>query len=83
MGVCVQAPGSDNDTTRGHFGLLGLGLLIACLLHVVGVVLGIAGLVQRERKKPFAVLELCVNGLVLIAGVGLIGIGIVVRLTRG
>lgn len=51
--------------------LLGLALLGTLLGNLVGLILGIIGLVQKDRKKVFAVLGTVLNGLV-IAGLALL-----------
>jgi hypothetical protein len=39
------------------------------IVHFVGLVLGIAGAFQKERKRLFAVLEIVVNGLLVISAI--------------
>ncbi|RAV06490.1 hypothetical protein DQG13_01245 [Paenibacillus sp. YN15] len=45
---------------------MGLALLGTLFGNFVGLILGIVGLVQKERKKVFAVLGTVLNGLVII-----------------
>lgn len=48
--------------------VIGLAFIVSVLLSFVGFGLGIAGLIQRRRKRIFAVIGAVLNGLV-IAGV--------------
>ena len=48
--------------------VIGLSFIVSVLLSFVGFGLGIAGIVQRQRKRIFAVIGAISNGLV-IAGV--------------
>jgi len=52
-------------------GLLGLGMICSLGLVVVGLGLGIAGLVQTNRKKVFSVLGVIFN-LTILLGTGLL-----------
>lgn len=58
--------------------LIGLGILGCLLLYLVGLALGIAGVIQRRRKKLFAVLGTVGNGVVLLAFVALIVLGLAI-----
>ena len=48
--------------------VIGLAFIVSVLLSFVGFGLGVAGVIQRRRKRIFAVIGAVVNGLV-IAGV--------------
>ncbi len=63
--------------------LIGLGILGCLLLYLVGLALGIAGLVQRRRKKLFAVLGTVGNGVVLLGFVALIVLGLALGGVQG
>jgi hypothetical protein len=62
----------ENSVTATLFGLLMLG---AGLLLLLGVALGIAGAMDREHKRVFAVLGLGMNALVLAGVVALLILG--------
>lgn len=51
---------------------IGLGFILGVLLSFVGLGLGVAGLIQRRRKKIFAVIGAVLNGLVVLGVVSLI-----------
>ncbi|GGN92143.1 DUF4064 domain-containing protein [Saccharibacillus kuerlensis] len=53
-------------------GLAGLGLLGSALLNFIGLILGIVGLVMKDRKKVFAIIGTVLNGLCLLIGGGII-----------
>jgi hypothetical protein len=55
---------------------LGCSVIMVSFCILVGLCLGIAGLVQRNRKKLFAVLGTCFNGLLLLGLLGLVILGI-------
>lgn len=56
-------------------GVAGFGFAFGALLFLVGLVLGIAGLIQRRRKKLFAGLGTALNALPLLIIVGLFVLG--------
>ena len=56
--------------------LVGLGIVGAVALGMLGAGLGVAGLVQTHRLRTFAVLGLVFNMLVVLGLVGLIAIGL-------
>ena len=68
------SPDSPLATTLFFLSLLFLG---SVLITVVGLGLGIAGLVQRRRKKLFAALGTALNGLIVLGFVSLIVLGVV------
>ena len=55
--------------------LVAVGFLAAPFISFVGVVFGVAGLIQGRRKKIFATLGTVLNGLALIAAVALLLVG--------
>jgi hypothetical protein len=62
----------DSPGTAGVLGVVGFGILASPLLYLLGAALGVAGLVQRRRKRLFAVLGTVFNaaiffGLLLLA----------------
>ena len=59
--------------------IAGCTMILGLLACVVGVVLGIVGALQRDRRKLFAILGLCVNGLILLGVVGLFLIGVALK----
>ncbi|MBX6313172.1 MAG: hypothetical protein IRY99_09700 [Isosphaeraceae bacterium] len=58
--------------------LIGLMALGGVALGLVGAVLGLAGVVQRYRRRGFAVLGLVLNGLLLLGVAGLLVLGLMV-----
>ncbi|OWA34631.1 hypothetical protein B9G55_15530 [Saccharibacillus sp. O16] len=50
----------------------GLGLLGAAILNLIGVILGIVGLVMKNRKKVFAIIGTILNGICVLTGGGFI-----------
>ena len=55
--------------------LIGIGVFGCLVLHVVGLGLGIAGLIQSLRKRHFSVLGTALNGLVIFIFVVLFALG--------
>ena len=55
--------------------LAGLLIIGLCLVHLLGVGLGIGGLVQKDRRKVFSALGVAVNGVALLGTIALIIIG--------
>lgn len=56
-----QSPG-----TTGVLGVAGFGLVASPLLYLLGAALGIAGLIQKRRKRLFSVLGTVANGAVFL-----------------
>lgn len=57
----------------------GFGILGGVVLNVVGAVLGLIAVMQKGRRKAFAVIGLAVNAFVLTCVVALMVIGIAAR----
>ena len=56
-------------------GIAGFGFFLSPLLHLIGLALGIAGLIQRRRKKLFSWLGTALNGIALLLISGLLALG--------
>ena len=56
--------------------VLGLGFIAGVLLSFVGLGLGVAGMVQRRRKRLFAVIGAVLNGLVVLGVIALVVLSI-------
>lgn len=59
------------------FAIIGLVIFVGLFIHLIGIGLGIAGLLQKNRKKVFSILGLifnisCVMVVILIICLGLI-----------
>lgn len=70
----------DPETVRDSpafagLALIGIGVFGCLILYVVGLGLGVAGLMQRTRKRLFSALGTALNGLVLAAVVALFALG--------
>ena len=61
----ASTPGGMSETSPTAV-FLGLFMIFSVGLSIIGAGLGIAGVVQRDRKKTFAILGLIFNILVLI-----------------
>ncbi len=57
----------ESATLATTFAFLGLGLIGSVLLTVIGFGIRVAGLIQRRRKRLFAILGTILNGLVVSA----------------
>lgn len=71
----LQRDLQDSPAAVG-LGLVGAGVLVSALLYLLGLALGVAGVVQRRRKRLFAVLGLVLNGLIVLALVALTVFGV-------
>ena len=76
--AAIMEGASDGGMDEEAIGTILLGLLLigGCLLAFVGLSLGIAGLLQKGRKKVFPVLGTVFNAMILLGVVGLILIGL-------
>jgi hypothetical protein len=59
--------------------IAGCGMILGLAACAICVVLGIVGLTQSNRKKLFAVLGLCINGMILLFVLGLVVLGLAMR----
>ena len=59
--------------------LSGLSMCGGLVLNIVGVVLGIAGLFQPNRKRLFAIMGLAFNGVIVLGVVALMLIGFLLQ----
>ncbi len=57
--------------------VVGLGFIVGVLLSFVGLGLGLAGVIQRRRKRLFAVIGAVLNGLVVLGVLSLVVLGVV------
>ncbi len=79
IGVVLVAVVSTRHARQPPQALLvpvGLMVIGSGLMALVGTGLGIGGCCQRERKKVFAILGLVINGFLLLAGIGLMLVGL-------
>ena len=74
--------GPDSPLATTFF-FLSLLFLASVLITIVGLGLGIAGLIQRRRKKLFAILGTVANGLIVLAVASLIVLGLALSGTAG
>jgi hypothetical protein len=58
---------------------VGLLIIAGVMLSFVGLALGIAGCIQRTRKRLFATLGLCLNAFIVLGVVALLALGVAVR----
>lgn len=70
----ATTPGGINETAPVaiFLGMLLIGGIVVCL---IGLGLGIAGVLQKDRKKIFGVLGLIFNGLIILGVLLLMVIG--------
>jgi hypothetical protein len=61
----------------------GMLILFAALVALIGTGLGIGGVCQGQRRKVFGIIGLCLNGLILLGGIGLVVIGLAVSASIG
>lgn len=72
----------EATTTRGMskeswvVAVIGLFLILGLGMSLLGIELGIAGLIQRDRKRVFPILGLVFNSVATIALVAIIVIGV-------
>ena len=71
----LAAAGPQRDNEVG-FMIVGLLIITGIFTHCVGAGLGIAGLVQKNRKKVFAVLGLILNACALLMVLALMLVGL-------
>ncbi|MCW3792572.1 hypothetical protein OM416_13330 [Paenibacillus sp. LS1] len=56
--------------------LASLSILVCLILNLVGGIIGIIGLVLKNRKKVFAIIGSLLNGIIILAFIGLILVSI-------
>ena len=65
----------QNSPAFAGLALIGIGVFGCLVLYIVGLGLGVAGLIQRTRKRLFAALGTALNGLFLAAMFVLFALG--------
>ncbi|NMI02879.1 hypothetical protein HF638_02770 [Paenibacillus sp. SZ31] len=55
--------------------LASLAILVCLILNLAGGILGIIGLILKNRKKVFAIIGTLMNGIIILAFIGLILVG--------
>ncbi|MEC0126841.1 hypothetical protein [Paenibacillus pabuli] len=56
--------------------LASLSILVCLVLNLAGLILGVIGLVLKNRKKVFAIIGTLLNGIMILATAGLVIAGI-------
>ena len=59
--------------------IVGLGVISACLIDLIGLGLGVFGTVDRSSKKVYPVLGLVLNTMILVVVGGLIAVGMAMQ----
>jgi hypothetical protein len=59
--------------------LLGLGMLFACFIDLIGIAFGFVGAVDRTSKKVYPVLGLVLNFIIVALFVALLVIGLMMK----
>jgi hypothetical protein len=75
--MSLRTPGGRMDEKAPLTMALGCAILVGVLGNLAGLVLGIVGLCQQDRKKLFAILGVIFNGLAVAAVAALIVLGTV------
>lgn len=71
----------ESPGTTGVLGVAGFGLVASPFLYLLGAALGVAGLIQKRRKRLFAALGTAANGLTFLGLVALVLFLVVVGTT--
>ncbi|HSR63447.1 MAG TPA: hypothetical protein VLN56_08590 [Gammaproteobacteria bacterium] len=70
----ASTPGGIDETATNTI-ILGLAIIAVLFIDLVALVLGICGMVQKERKKIFAGLGSLLSGILLVGTILVIIIG--------
>ena len=62
----------ESPGTTGVLGVAGFGLVASPFLYLLGAALGIAGLIQKRRKRLFSVLGTVANGVIFLGLLALV-----------
>lgn len=73
----AEALFDSNSDLMVTIGMGGLGILAAGVIMFVGFILGIVGLVQKNRKKGFAITGTILNGIFVAIAVLIVILGLV------
>lgn len=76
MLVVSDSPGGGDES---FYAVVGLGCCGSSIFNIAGVVLGIVGLVQADRRRGFAIAGLVINALLLLAVACLVLVGLVAQ----
>ena len=74
----VSAPGAMDDQSPLVI-VVGLGVIGCAGIAFLGLGLGLAGLLQSDRKKIFPILGTILNGMVLLVFLGIMAIGFAIQ----
>ena len=67
--------GGELDERSPAVMAIGCSALLGLALTLLGLILGIVGIMQKDRKKTFAILGLIFNAVILVGTVALILVG--------
>ena len=79
-GILGQSSSAQNTSLLG---LIGLAVLLGILVGLVGLGMAVAGLLQKGRKRTFAVLGLAVNAVVTLGAGVLVIVGMIMNHRKG
>lgn len=82
--LAIGLVGADIAARRAGHGApflrpAGLLLLLTPLLALIGLILGIAGTAQSDRKRGLAIVGALVNGVLIMMFMGILALGLAVR----
>ena len=72
--VAINTPGGISESSPVAMAI-GLAIIACGGLLLLGAALGVAGLFQSDRKKSLAVIGLILNGLAIVATLGVMALG--------
>jgi len=75
MGAGFAVAEGRANSEDSIFVIIGMLICGGVAIHLLGTLLGIVGLVQRNKKQIFSILGTSINVLAILAVIGLIIIG--------
>jgi hypothetical protein len=64
--VLHSSTGTKDDENQLAYVLIGIFAIVSLLITLVGIGLGIAGIIQKNRNRFFAIIGLVFNGLTVL-----------------
>ena len=76
MATAVELSNGSGGDAELMYGLVGLVMFFVLFLNLIGTGLGIAGVIQKTKKRLFAILGIVFNGLTIVVFIFLLILGL-------